>query len=167
MDIIGPSGSMYDPALQAQQRADAGREERQRLLEEIREKGFRTYVDDLEKEKMEELRRKILASMGLTEEDLAKMPADQRAAIEKAISEEIQKRLAASNLTKNDAVGALGSTQQPNGSAAWQTSDSDPMKPDLLAGLARFDAAILKVFEDMERSSTSAGNQENIAGFGR
>ncbi len=167
MDIGGASDTMFNPAVMAQQRADAGREERQRLLEEIREKGFRTYVDDLEKEKMEELRRKILASMGLTEEDLNKMSADQRAAIEKAISEEIQKRLAASNLTKNDAVGALGSTQQPNGSAAWQTSDSDPMKPDVLAGLARFDAAILKVFEDMERSSTSAGNQENIAGFGR
>lgn len=37
-------------------------------LDEIHEKGFRTYADDLNKKKLEEMRKKILESMGLTEE---------------------------------------------------------------------------------------------------
>lgn len=66
----------------------------------IKEKGLVTYMIEIQEKR---LREEILAAMGLTEEDLGKMPPEQRAAIEKIISEEIQKRMAAeSMLEKGD-----------------------------------------------------------------
>ncbi|CCQ73269.1 hypothetical protein [Magnetospira sp. QH-2] len=59
----------------------------------IAERGFSGYVEDLEAKKKEELRAKILQSMGLTEDMLDKMPASQRAEIEKLIAQEIQARM--------------------------------------------------------------------------
>ncbi len=64
-------------------------------LDEIHEKGFRTYADDLNKKKLEEMRKKILESMGLTEEALKKLSPEGQASIEKMITEEIRKRLTA------------------------------------------------------------------------
>ena len=70
-------------------------------LATIREKGFLSYFKELQAEKLEELREKILNSMGITEEDLSKMPPEQRSAIENIISEEIKKRLAAGAIMEN------------------------------------------------------------------
>jgi hypothetical protein len=71
-------------------------------LAEIKEKGFTAYVRDLEREKIDEIRKEILARMGLTEEDLAKLSPEQRAMIEDIIAQEIKIRLGASSLEKND-----------------------------------------------------------------
>ncbi len=68
-------------------------------LEFIREYGLRAYAEEVHKQKIEELREKLLQALGLSEEALADMPADQRIAIEDMISQEIQKRLAANSLT--------------------------------------------------------------------
>lgn len=57
------------------------------LLEELRE-----YQ---RKSPMELMREKILESMGLTEEDLAEMPPEQRETLEAAITAEIKARLLA------------------------------------------------------------------------
>ncbi|OKH86380.1 hypothetical protein [Thalassospira sp. TSL5-1] len=62
-------------------------------VNKIRETGFMNYVKDIEEQKIKEMRERILQSMGLDEEKLAAMPADQRAAIEKSISERIQRQL--------------------------------------------------------------------------
>lgn len=69
--------------------------EKKRLIDEIREKGFQAFLKELEQKKMEELRKKILGSMGLSEEQLQKMPAEQRAQIEKMVNQEIIKRMVA------------------------------------------------------------------------
>jgi hypothetical protein len=61
----------------------------------IKEKGMIAYLKELDAKKREEIRKEILEAMGITEEDLANMPQEQRASIEKMISEEIQKRFAA------------------------------------------------------------------------
>jgi len=75
-------------------------------LAEIEDKGFGAYADKIREQKMEELRKKILASMGLSEEDLKNMPSDQRERIEKMVALEIQKRLAAEDtLDKNGQQG--------------------------------------------------------------
>jgi len=70
-------------------------------LATIREKGFVGFFLDLQAKKLEELREKMLNSMGITEEDLSKMPPEQRSAIEDIISEEIKKRLAAGEIMEN------------------------------------------------------------------
>lgn len=63
------------------------------LVQEIREKGFMNYVKEMQAKKIEELREKILQSMGLTEEDLAQMDSEQRFAIEDMIAREIRERM--------------------------------------------------------------------------
>jgi len=51
---------------------------------------------------MELLREKILGAMGLTEEDLESMPAEQRAQIEKMVEEEIKRRMEANRAVNGD-----------------------------------------------------------------
>ena len=55
------------------------------------------------RDRIQQLREEILKRMGLSEQDLAAMPASQREAIEKSIMAEIQKRLfdQADNAEKN------------------------------------------------------------------
>jgi len=97
-----------------------------RTLDEIRDKGFGAYTDEIQAKKMEELREKILASMGLSEADLENMSPEQRNQIEKMVALEIQKRLAAEDALDNDAglasndVGALADQARtaPNGLGA-------------------------------------------------
>ncbi len=77
---------------------------------EIMEKGFSTYVKDMQQEKLEEeIREKILAALGLSEEDLANLPGNQRAAIEQTIQEtiaqEIQARTEEHNKDKGNKNG--------------------------------------------------------------
>lgn len=79
-------------------------------LDFIREHGFAAYAEKVEEQKKEELREKILSRMGLTEEDLEEMPAEQRADIEKLIAEEIQRRMQANAALENDQPGALTGT---------------------------------------------------------
>ncbi|MEG3619900.1 hypothetical protein V5T82_15650 [Magnetovibrio sp. PR-2] len=69
-------------------------EEDKRLIDEIREKGFSKFLEELEEKKKEELREKILRSMGLSEEDLENMPAEQRAQIEDMITRKMVERMA-------------------------------------------------------------------------
>lgn len=76
-----------------------------RTLDEIRDKGFGTYADEIHAKKMEELREKILASMGLSEGGLENMTPEQRSQIEKMVALEIQKRLAAEDALDEDAAG--------------------------------------------------------------
>ena len=61
----------------------------------IDEIGFRAYAEEIKKEKLEQMRKEILGTMGLSEEDLKKMSPEQRDVIEKMIAEEIRRRLGA------------------------------------------------------------------------
>jgi len=66
-------------------------EEQQKMKEEILEKGFGTYVQEQQQEKLEEeIKQKILDALGLTEEQFNALPAKQKAAIEQAIKEAVE-----------------------------------------------------------------------------
>ena len=84
------------------------------LLEEIRDKGFGTFVEDLKEKKKEELRAKILESMHLTEDDLAGMPPEQRAQIEKIIAQEMLKRMTAEDELKKASEGKMSLNITPS-----------------------------------------------------
>ncbi|UKV13040.1 hypothetical protein L6172_13390 [Thalassospiraceae bacterium SW-3-3] len=71
----------------------------------IKEHGFTTYVKEIEERKIEEMRRKILQSMGLDEESLAKMNATDRQAIEKSISDAIEQKLNGATLANKQNDG--------------------------------------------------------------
>lgn len=82
------------------------------VVDEIREMGFSAYVKEIQIRKMEELREKILEAMGLSEEQLQEMPAEQRNQIEDMIAEEIRRRMMAAS-TINSGV-PLTETLQPD-----------------------------------------------------
>lgn len=70
-------------------------------IDRLKKKGCIGFFKNLEKEKLEKLREKILEEMKLTEDALSKLPPAQRAAIEQRISEEIQRRMALGSMDKD------------------------------------------------------------------
>lgn len=68
----------------------------------IKEIGFQKYNEELQAKKIEEMREELLRAMGLSEDDLAEMPAEQRSTIEQMIEDEIKRRLAAQALMNKD-----------------------------------------------------------------
>lgn len=68
----------------------------------LKKEGFTGFFKKIQEEKMKELREKILEEMGLTEEDLSKMPPGQRATIEKMIAKEISMRMSAESALEDD-----------------------------------------------------------------
>lgn len=83
-------------------------------LDEIREKGFQAYVDEIKERKKEELREKILRSMGLSEEQLAEMAPEQRKQIEDVIAEEIRRRMATqAAMNEGETVPKPGQASRP------------------------------------------------------
>ena len=96
----------------------------QDTLKEIHEKGFQAYAKEMNDEKLAELRKKILEQMGLSEEGLAKMSADQRNMIERMIAEEIRERLAAQQEMK-----AKGKDGEENGIDANGAVGADGLSP--------------------------------------
>lgn len=71
----------------------------------IKEHGFTTYVKEIEDRKIEEMRRKILQSMGLDENALSKMSATKRQALEKAIADAIEQKLNGATLVNQQNSG--------------------------------------------------------------
>lgn len=120
-------------------REPAWKSEFRQTLNEIRDKGFSAYAEEINERKLEELREKILASMGLSEGDLENMTPEQRNRIEKMIALEIQERLAAEDALDSDKPGlnasADGVTDQvraaPNGLGAGMLliQELDPSPP--------------------------------------
>ncbi len=105
----------------------------------IKEKGLTAYLKELDAKKREEIRKEILEAMGITEEDLANMPQEQRASIEKMISEEIQKRFAAMAMMnkgneESDMTPTLEQIMTGMGSGfAFQSAMEEPGKIDPFA----------------------------------
>ncbi|NQV47920.1 MAG: hypothetical protein HQ504_09075 [Rhodospirillaceae bacterium] len=83
----------------------AGTQEEASLIERIRKLGFSAFVAQIEAEKRAEMRAEILTRMGLTEESLAEMPAEQRAAIEDAVAEAIRLRMMAQSAVEESTEG--------------------------------------------------------------
>jgi len=79
----------------------AGTQEEASLIERIRKLGFSAFVAQIEAE----MRAEILTRMGLTEESLAEMPAEQRAAIEDAVAEAIRLRMMAQSAVEESTEG--------------------------------------------------------------
>jgi len=89
------AGGGFDAALDAANRAAANKKAQDDEISQIREKGFTAWVRDTQIAKLkEELRKKILAEMGLTEADLNKMGNVIRQTLEAQIKNQIEKRLA-------------------------------------------------------------------------
>ena len=106
--------------------------ESESLFDEIKDKGFSAYAKEVQDKKMEELRKKILGQMGLSEEDLNKMPAEQRAAIEKIVAQEMQKRLSAQSELNKDGkndVNGVSATSVVSGTPGASSAAASASAP--------------------------------------
>ena len=113
-----------------------------RNLRLIREKGFRVFIEEMQERKLKELREKILQSMGLSEEDLSAMSAEQRAAIERAVSEKIRERMAAQAAVEGESNDTKG-----DGEPAGNTGDISAQVLSARAGLGT-GLAVLQALEE-------------------
>ena len=117
----------------------------------IREHGFTTYVKEIEERKIEELRAKILQSMGLDEESLAEMDADDRQAVEKAIADAIQQQLNGNSLAKAE----LGKSADGD-----ETANE---RRDRLQAKIAFNPDMFDVFTELQ-SELPSGSSQSITG---
>jgi len=112
----GPGSASFSDALaqavaqmeQAKAASAAGVEEEQEepsLIERINDKGFVAFAEELQQEKIKELREQILKAMGYSQEDLEAMSPEQRAEIEKIVDNEIMKRMMANAALKEENQG--------------------------------------------------------------
>lgn len=98
----GHTGAAANPLLDQE---PAWKQKFRETLSQIRDGGFDAYAQKIRDQKLQEMREKILQEMGLSEEDLQKMPAEQRGAIEKMVAQRIQERLAAERSLDGNADG--------------------------------------------------------------
>ena len=113
----------------------------------IREHGFTTYVKEIEDRKIEEMRAKMLQSMGLDEEALAEMDGTQRQAIEKAISDAIEQKLNGNTVAN----------------AEMNTPESESERRDKMQVQIAFNPRMFDVFTELQ-SQLPAGSSQSILG---
>ncbi|MBV16992.1 MAG: hypothetical protein CMO05_05885 [Thalassospira sp.] len=113
----------------------------------IREHGFTTYVKEIEERKIEEMRAKMLQSMGLDEEALAEMDGTQRQAIEKAISDAIEQKLNGNTVAN----------------AEMNTPESESERRDKMQVQIAFNPRMFDVFTELQ-SQLPAGSSQSILG---
>lgn len=127
--LVATNTAARDEVLAGQQAPKEN--ENQDDIEYIREHGMAAFAEEMHKRKLEELREKILEAMGLTEETLAELPADQRQAIEDAIAEQIKQYLAANALSNEEADNK---NSQVPGAAATKYDPQNLLAAQMLAG---------------------------------
>ena len=136
------------------------------LLDTIENKGgFAAYAKDIQDKKIEELRKKILAEMGLSEEDLAKMSAEQRANIEKIVNQEVQKRLEALNAKNpNDPNAVTNTSGITSGTPSASASTNAAQQVTPVAGAGTSGGGGLSIGSALLQVLSDARNQEEAQG---
>lgn len=126
----------FDAALQAALKAKALKASQDSEFNEIRSKGFRNWVRDTRAAELkQELERKVMAEMGVTPADMAKMSSAMRRILEQKIKDEVEKRLADLSGANSGTAGAdaassdkTSAADQSSGTAQSQ-SKSQPQNP--------------------------------------
>jgi len=122
----------------------AWKSEFRQMLAEIKDKGFGAYAEEIRVEKLKEMREEILEAMALNDEKLAELSPEQRAAIERAINMEIQKRLTAERALEEDDPANAAAT-----AGIGQLLEHPGTAPNIGVGLA-----VLQVIEAAEQAQT-------------
>ncbi|MCC9623841.1 hypothetical protein LPB41_19360 [Thalassospira sp. MA62] len=113
----------------------------------IRENGFTTYVKEIEERKVEQMRHDMLQNMGLSEEDLAEMETANRQAIEKSISNAIERKLNGNTLAEIE----MGQTDSSS-----ETADE---RRDRMQAQLAFDPHMFAVFTELQSKLPGGANQ--------
>jgi len=134
----------FGAALAAAQKAAAKQQAHQSEMDSIKEKGFTNWVRDMRIEKLkEELRKKIMASMGLDEESLAKMEPMIQKILEQKIQEEVEKQLAQALKEEEQKNGAPGQSVAQQASAQPGKNDRQGKTCPVIPALAGAEGVIV------------------------
>lgn len=118
------TGTGFDAALDAAQKAQARQQAHEDEMATIRDKGFTAWARDTRIEKLkEELRKKVMAEMGLDSDSLSKMESAVQQILKQKIEEEVDKRLEQS-LAEEDQGNGTTTAGQQTANAQNQQSDS-------------------------------------------
>lgn len=126
-------GGGFDAALEAAKRAEASQEASDAQLQSIRDKGFRQWVGEMQLEKLkEELRKKVMAAMGLDEDSLDQLAPAIRQILEQKIQEEVERELEKEMAEQLNGKGAGSGSQTvskdgANGDGAGTASAAAPL----------------------------------------
>lgn len=146
------TGSGFDAAVNAANRAAAKKQAQDNELAQIREKGFTAWVRDTQMEKLkEELRKKIMSEMGLTEDDLGKMGAVLRQTLESQIKDQVEKRLAATLASGESASSSDQSASNANDNQA---------KGSTVTKIAKATTTVLAAQEQASATSSPTQTEE-------
>ncbi|CCG40353.1 hypothetical protein [Magnetospirillum molischianum] len=149
MPSLTVSDGKFSAAVEAAKRAAAREQAADDEMAQIRAKGFTAWVRDTQMEKLkEELRKKIMSEMGLTEEDLGKMTATIQQILEARIKEEVEKRLA-SALAAND-----------SGSSSKQAASNDKNSATQDTKVAKAASTVLAAQEQATATSSPTQTEE-------
>ncbi|OJX79344.1 hypothetical protein [Magnetospirillum sp. 64-120] len=111
----------FDAALAAAQKAAARQQAHETEMDAIKEKGFSNWVRDMRIEKLkEELRKKVMAAMGLDEDSMAAMDPMVQKILEQKIQDEVDKQLA--QVLKDEEMKNGGNGQAPSQTVAQQAT---------------------------------------------
>ncbi|MCA1908613.1 MAG: hypothetical protein LDL39_09650 [Magnetospirillum sp.] len=134
----------FGAALAAAQKAAARQQAHESEMDAIKEKGFTNWVRDMRIEKLkEELRKKIMASMGLDEESLAKMEPMIQKILEQKIQEEVEKQLAQVLKEEEQQNGAPGQSAAQQASAQPGKNDRQGKTCPVIPALAGAEGVII------------------------
>ena len=121
-----------------QEKAEKAAEAQRQAAQAAREATRKELDDFLKKSPAEHMRDAILASMGLSEESLAAMPPEQRAAVEEEIGCKIRERM----LGKSDEDAGAGKAQHAAATQAVGSAQATGPSPEGMAQLTALRAAL-------------------------
>lgn len=138
--------------MDAANRAAAKKQAQDNELAQIREKGFTAWVRDTQIEKLkEQLRKKIMSEMGLTEDDLGKMGAALRQTLEAQIKNQVEKRLASAL--------ASGDTASSSDQSASNANDNQA-KGSTVTKIAKATTTVLAAQEQASATTSPTQTEE-------
>ncbi|MBF0354554.1 MAG: hypothetical protein HQL43_04880 [Alphaproteobacteria bacterium] len=124
----------FSAALEVARKADAAERLRKSEVEDIRDKGVRTWAGEMQVEQLKKkLREKILKAMGLGEEDLAKMSPAIQQILEQKIQQEIEQQLEAEMRRQQIEKSAESRRQDPQNASAAPGKDGAAAQKALVA----------------------------------
>lgn len=125
----GKAKGGFDAALDAELRAQASAKAQADEMAAIRSKGFVAWARDTQIEKLKtEIRRKVMAEMGVDDTSMNKLAESIRRVIEQKIKEEVERRLAATLEGKPDEPAKSAADSREDGKNGDGAARADQAK---------------------------------------
>ena len=129
--VSGTGG--FSAAIEAAQREADRQASAAAEMQSIRQKGFSNWVRDTEIANLkEELRRKVMAEMGVDDKSMSRLSASVAAALEKQIEDEVQRRMEEAARNQKDGTKKTADAGQKSSTDTTKQGKDIPVIPALI-----------------------------------